>query len=382
MVKYVYKKRGLTILFSIIDWFLKWLPKRKVVNKNYYSKILIVNFGHIGDAILLSPFLSILKSRFEKAEIDVLTNPYSENVFKRIKSVNRVISFLPFWGNQKRKKGDFFKSFISFFILIQTLKKRKYDLSFDTKGDPLVILLLFLARIKRRIGYDHGGLGNFLTDVPVLNEKQHQILIYLDLLEPLGIEIEKENIKLNWPLLSEERQWANNFLFRKGVRKNDVLIIIHPGSRDSSRMWPVVYWHKLIKELLNSAPVKIILVVGKGEENLIKQITKGINDSNVIQVINPNLSDLAALIAWAKIFIGVNSGPGHLAAALNIPVVSIFSAANDPVRWRPFTKKLHLFYCSLPCKNCQKKSCKELTCLKLIKPHKVASVILEALKFS
>ncbi len=124
------------------------------------------------------------------------------------------------------------------------------------------------------------------------------------------------------------------------------------------------------------------MVVGKGEENLIKQITKGINDSNVIQVINPNLSDLAALIAWAKIFIGVNSGPGHLAAALNIPVVSIFSAANDPVRWRPFTKKLHLFYCSLPCKNCQKKSCKELTCLKLIKPHKVASVILEALKFS
>lgn len=376
MKQYTYRKKWLIFLAYASDLLAGiFYFKRKINFKGPIKKILVVNFGHLGDILMMTPFLDILRNNFPQTKIDVLIGPWGKEVLDGSKSIDNLFIYSAFHYNRGADKKINFKKT---WQLVKNLKKEKYDLFFDLRGDPFVILLGFFIGAKRRIGYGTGGLGRLLADEVNLNPNQHQVFVNLDLLKPLGIIFSKEEVRLLLPLKPESLAQAEFFLRQNNVTPQDFLIIAHPGSGYESKIWPSEHWTELIEMLLGRPKVKIIVIGVSSETSLIRKVSR--NKDSVIAVIDFNLQFLSAIISKANLLIGSDSGPAHLAAALDIPVVSIFSAENDPTRWEPFSDKLYLFYKDVPCQNCEKRNCPDKICLKLIKPAEIFNTVARIIK--
>ena len=166
-----------------------------------------------------------------------------------------------------------------------------------------------------------------------------------------------------------------SFFNNNYIKIQNFIIVVHPGAGHPSKIWPEEYWKNLISRLLNISQVKIIFIGAKNENQLLNEITQGIVNDNLIKLLGVDFSFLAAILFKSNLFIGSDSGPAHLAAAVGLPVVSIFSAANNPRRWQPFTKKLYLFYQDIFCKDCQKKNCFNKYCLRSIRSDDVFEAV-------
>jgi len=106
MSKYSYKKKILILFFSLIDLILDLFPRKKIILKQSYQKIIVVNLGHWGDLILTQPFLEKLRNNFPDAQIDILIGPWSQEIFSDNNYVNEVIIF-PFPWYQRERERDF-----------------------------------------------------------------------------------------------------------------------------------------------------------------------------------------------------------------------------------------------------------------------------------
>lgn len=313
------------------------------------KKILVINFGGIGDEILFLPTLISLKKEFLDAKITLALESRS----KGIKDLTNTIDEL-FLIDVKAKN-----KYQELLKLIFLARKGKFDLVISSGGNKFISILLFLTGIKKRYGYNSGKLSEILlTKAVKLNKNQYACDMYHDLIAPLT------DIKTNLPQINI-----------KGTGKEPNTVLIHPGVSKLSvkkgmiKTIPAKKWAEVI-DLLIEKGKKVILAGGPDDKECIETIRRElkIKDSENFADYygkTKNLIELARIIASAEKFLCSDSAPLHIAVALQTKTYVIFG----PTDYKKLIPQSELVVPITANDTCELKPClwerRQTTCEKL-----------------
>jgi len=275
------------------------------------KKILVIRVEHIGDVLLTTPTFRALKEKYPKAQIDVLVRSFSKQVLENNKNANPIV-FNPPWLSMKGSISEVLK-------MIPRLKN-KYDVVIDMHGDPRNIIFSKLVG-GYSIGYGIRGFG-FLLNKTVKYDKRlkHTIERNLDVVRSIGADTKNKNMEFN--LTKKDILFANKI-------KNAVCI--NAGAARERKLWDNEKWAKVADSI--SKKYKIIFTGSSSEKKSINEIIKHMKSTNYLNLCGKtNLTQLGAVIKKCKLFIGADSGPMHIAKAVNTKIVAIFGT-EDPRQW-------------------------------------------------
>ena len=150
----------------------------------------------------------------------------------------------------------------------------------------------------------------------------------LDPVRQLGLPIPDPLPTIHVP--ERDKAWAADICGSHGIRSP--FVVVHPGSGGRRKCWPVEKFVGLIRDLVHSGVTTLVLH-GPAEEDLLPALQSGLPPEALL-LASPELPRLAALLAMGKLFVGNDSGPGHIAAAVGTSTLSLFGPT-DPRVWAP-----------------------------------------------
>jgi lipopolysaccharide heptosyltransferase II len=305
------------------------------------QKIVLIKACCIGDVIMTTPLLHVLRQNYPDATITYVTGSWSKTIAEHNPNVDDIIDC----GTVGIPGRYTFKAYLQ---LARQLRRHRFDLALVLDRSPMLTLLPWLAGIPRRVGPDSLGRGFSLTDrVPVSaspDHLQHQAEIYLDLARALKLPIEHPHM-LFVPTPAEQ-QGAHK-LIQDSIGANAVpkkLVTVFPGGGSNPGMnltakrWPLERYRELVQRLVASLDVRVLLIGASDDaplnETLISELS--IPHTDVLNLAGKtSFGESAALIQACTLFIGNDSSPMHLAAAVGTPVIAIFGPTS-PQEYGPY----------------------------------------------
>ncbi|NGX29116.1 MAG: Lipopolysaccharide core heptosyltransferase RfaQ, partial [Candidatus Anoxychlamydiales bacterium] len=342
--KYHVKNIFLLTFLKTVD-FVSWIYFKIFKNKKKFDqnllknpkKILLSNIAHLGDVVISTSVLSLLKKKYPNVKIGFICSSSSKQILENNPNIDQIYIVDHWYLN--RSKISFLKKLISYYktrkIAQEQIKKDNYDIAIDLYYFfPNSIYLINSTSIPIRIGYSSGGFKNFLTHTkPWVEQNKHVSFYLLDLLKTLSISISSYPIvKFELPSCKKENESEPKL---PDIIKNlpDDFFLFHIGAGSDEKMWTLSKWRELTQKIDKDKKMKIIFT-GKGtrESNLINEITQ--NQSNLYNFSDKlDLSSLIEVIKKAKLVVCVDSVVLHLATALNVPTIVLCSNTNNHHHW-------------------------------------------------
>ena len=273
------------------------------------KKILVFSFSFIGDAVLSTAVIQPLRAHFSDAHITFLVGPRAFDLLATEPNIDTTLVY----DNRGEHAG--WKGRLR---LIKTLRHDKFDLVVNLR-DSLT---------ARCIGGKHWGMVRGVSN-------RHAVARYLEVLQHHGVETTNAHPHLQ--LTETEDTAAHRFLADAGITSDQLLIGIHPGGNWEYKLWDAKNYTQLANALVEKQNAAILLFAGPNERERQAQVAK-MMDVPPILVQTENLRHLAALISACDVYIGNDTGPMHIAAAVNTPVVALFGSTNH-IRSGPYGEK-------------------------------------------
>jgi len=343
--------------------------------ENAYKRILVVRTDRIGDVMLSTPVIKALKVKYPHAYIAMMVGPHAKDIVEGNPYLDDVIIY------DKDVKHKSWQRSVKFTL---NLKKKKFDLAVLLHPTNRVHLVAFFAGIKRRIGYDR-KLGFLLTD-RIAHTKQygekHELEYNLDLLKPLGIEVEDKSLFM--PIRKESEEWVDALFLEAGIRGTDKLLALHPGASCPSKIWPNNRFAEVADRLVDKYGFKVLLVGGAKDVTLAGNVAQHMLHEAINLSGKTSLSQLASVLKRCELFISNDSGPVHIGSAVGVAVISIFGRSQkglSPKRWGPVGEKDQVAHTTIGCVECLAHNCvKDFACLKAVTTDYVLNIADSILK--
>ncbi|MBI4000662.1 MAG: lipopolysaccharide heptosyltransferase II [Nitrospira defluvii] len=325
------------------------------MRKEGIHRIVVRGPNWLGDAVMCEPALSQVRTMFPHAEITLLVKPAIADLLAQHPAVNRTLVY----DDRGRHAGLTGK-----WTLAGVLRRHRFDLAILFQNAFEAALISFLAGIPRRFGYATDGRSLFLTDpvsVPARNGQRHQVEYYWDLLRPLGGHGPAPAPRLF--VTPEESAAITKRLADAGIGASDLVIGVNPGSTygHAKRWLPDRYAevvNRVLKDMQAQAGVRVgVAILGaKGEEQLGQAIAKQIKTRTVVCSGQTTVRELMALVKRCQLFLTNDTGPMHVAAAFNVPLVAVFG----PTDWHttsPYGVEAKLVRQPVSCAPCLLREC-------------------------
>jgi heptosyltransferase II len=324
-------------------------------------KILVIALSGIGDALMFTPALSLLRRNLPEAQIDALVMYHgAEEIYSANSNLNKVIHF------NFLEEGAF-KSLKFLFQL-----RKKYDASINVypsnRKEYNIISFLIGAKKSTGIVYLRKNKSNlgFLNNVRVLeNDNVHNVQANIKLCEALAGKKFNEEPPLEYHIPENEKNSANIFLNNVGISANELVIGFHPGcatlKNHEKRRWEAEKFAELGKKLIKNHSARI-LIFGGPEEKELKDKIYSLIGSNKVNVVNAeSLTQSAAIMKRCNVLVTNDSSQLHIAAALGLKVVAIIGPTNQNYIY-PWKTEHQIASLGLECSPCFFYSPKPLIC--------------------
>lgn len=323
------------------------------------KKIVIIRTDRIGEVLLSTVAVDAVKRSFPDSEVSFVTSAYSKPLVDGRDDIKEVMLV-----DTIRKSGTFRRAL----YLAGVLAGKRFDTAVILNPHKSLHLGCFLAGIPRRVGYDRKW--PFLLTDRIKDERnegrKHEVEYTMDLLRLVGASGKAPAPRLS--VKSGDEAYVAGLLTGKGVRKDKPLVVIHPGSSNKAKLWPMDRYAELAKRIKLEAGAQVAVIGGKEERILAERIIRLSGEDAVNLAGDLKLGQLAALLKRTALFIGNDAGPMHIAAALGARVIAIFGRnipGAGPVRWRPCGEGHVIFHESPGCEPCGDTACKfDYRCLK------------------
>ncbi|MAG08644.1 lipopolysaccharide heptosyltransferase II [Candidatus Woesearchaeota archaeon] len=340
----------------------------KRFNKAKIKRILVIRIDEIGDVILATPVFRALKEEFPGCKVDVLVKKGTKEVLEHNPNVDNTIICEKDW---LRNKLD-----IAYFLSLAKKLKGKYDLMIELHTSPVNILLAFFIG-GYKIGYAFRGLGFLSNKTRFLAKKEHIIDRNLDLLKLININHKSRKMDV---FFSKKEEVYVNALLKKHKLTGKKLICINPGTLRANKLWQNNKWAELSDTLMEKYNAYILFTGSSNEKPLVNDIISMVKNKN--KAVNlageTGLLQLAALIKRCRLFIGTDSGPLHIARAVETPLIGLYGPTN-PFIWGYNEDKYKSVYKKLDCSFCNQEGCKRRKekelCLRSIKVEDVVKEV-------
>lgn len=306
------------------------------------ARILIFQTAFTGDVILTLPMIQRLKAALPQALVDVVVTPAGASVLANHPAISRVLVY--------DKKGTQ-RGVRAAHHLAKLLRGSRYDVALIPHRSLRSAAVCYAARIPQRVGFSTSAGRFLLTDVVTYRTDEHEILRNMSLLAPLGVS----NLSLELPNLyptEEDRAAVISFLHSSGVKSDEAMIAIAPGSVWATKRWLPERYRELSRELLHEG-MSVVLVGGNDDVSLGNQICSGLESGFINAIGKLTLLQSAELIRRCKVLVSNDSTPMHLAVAMRTPVVAIFGATVPAFGFAPVGPRDQIVETNgLPCRPC------------------------------
>lgn len=277
-------------------------------------KILLVRIDRIGDLVLSTPFLRNVREFFPSAEVVILGRGFTRDLLSDGKLVDRVLVF--------NDEEDF--------EILCRIASEGYDLAVDLHYDYELKTALLTRRARARCsaGFDIGGRGAFFDIAVPAREKKHFIDETFDILRVFGFKPRQYPPEIS--LCAEAYGAAREILSGEGIAGG--YVVFHPGGFYPEQRWPADRFAELA-DLTATLGLTPVFIGGTEDDELLHKIAS-LTAARVTVVCGQGIGVSAALIGQSTLFIGNNSGPLHIACAMNVSSISTMGPT-DPVRFWP-----------------------------------------------
>jgi heptosyltransferase-2 len=320
------------IPFLKILFDLYFLIKRKRFPRKI-DRVLIVALNRgIGDAVLYSPSLNVLRKTYPGANISIVVNTYVKELVDRFRTIDNILVY-----NSKRMK---LREKIDF---IKQLRMENYDLAFDFIWNRFTesAVLTFFSGTKYTVGFDHDLRSLFFNHRFKADfDNTHVADLIFDLVNSCAI---REDNTVNFDRLEtndEEESFCAQIFEKYGISNRDIIIGIQPGARDGlevlEKRWTVEGYAQVSDHLIERHNAKILFLGDFRETRRGDEINFIMRYSPVNLIGRTSIGELISVLKRCNLLICNNSGLLHIAVALNIPTIS-FGGVNLN-RWGPYYK--------------------------------------------
>ena len=309
-------------------------------------RVLLIRPDHIGDVVCTLPAIHALRASLPDAQIDLLIRSSARSLFWDMDEELGGVDFLVFnasWRDRPKRKKFGFRSMRRLRRLLRLRAEEvggTYDLAVDFAGDFQSIIAARLAGVRYLVGRGIRGCG-FGLDVEAEEfPKRHQVEFNLDMLEHAGLgPFETKNPALT--LSEEELAEGRACIASLTEDPSGSFIGIHPGAGGRERIWSPKLYGELISRVVSTLPARVLLLGGPDDRQVVDAVLKSMKGVRVRGTILDmcekvdNLRSLMGVMKACRLFIGNDSGPTHIAAALGVPVICIFQGPAEPSIWGP-----------------------------------------------
>jgi ADP-heptose:LPS heptosyltransferase len=286
------------------------------------KRYLIVRTDRLGDVLLTTPVASAIRAHDPAATIVWLVRRYAAPLLQGNPAADEV------WTDDEGPAAS----------LISRLRAGRFDVAVIAYPRWRTVWATWRAGIPLRIGpasklysalfthrlWQHRSAG-----------EKHEAEYNLELLEPLGI---RGRFPTSFTLTPEERSQARKTLQGHRISFAKPLVVLHPGSGGSSERWPLSSFMTL-GDRLQEAGLEVVVTGGPGELHQAVMVDQMKRIPVFIAAGSVSVRELAAIFSWADLVVSNSTGPLHLAVALDVPTVSIYSGIPTchPRRWGPYS---------------------------------------------
>ena len=299
------------------------------------QRFLVIRLSSIGDIVHTLPAVAALGRAHPQAEIHWAVEERFSDLLSGNPYVSRVIKLDTLGWRKTPTAGGTMAEIMQGF---EALREYPYDAAIDFQGLMKSAIFTWLSHSKKRIGLAWGSLREPLASLLYTQRVspkhcKHIIEINLSLVDPLGAQ--SSNWEFPLPDLPQDRDAVGAELERLGTKE---FIIVNFGGGWKSKRWAPENYAELMASLAGQVPFDILVTGSPQEEGVARDIIAGANTARA-KWCPSTLLQFIALARQAKLLIGGDTGPLHLAAAVGTPIVAIFNAAeprNTPERNGPF----------------------------------------------
>jgi len=308
------------------------------------KNILAVRLDNLGDVLMTQPALRALKRSLPQARLTLLTSSMGRGIARMLPEINEVMVFDVPWVKLKGQNiGE--EKVLRF---VEDLKNRKFDAviiftNFSQTPFPAAFLC-YLAGIPRVLGYSRENpyqlINYWLPDhepfVPVAHGVQRQ----LDLVRLIGATTKDDRLCLAVP--AEAKRAILERLNKEGFDHHKPWIVIHAGVSEPKRQYPLRNFAKVAELVTRDLGLGLVLTGNEEEKAAVRQVAASARGKAVDFSGQLSLAELVALIGSAKLLISNNTGPVHIAAAVQTPVVDLYARTNpEHTPWKVRHKTLY-----------------------------------------
>lgn len=327
--------------------------------------ILIVKLSAIGDVIHTLPALNAIRAHYPDAHITWLVEKAASDLVMGHRTLDRVIvSHRKQWlhrlkGPGRRKVWGEVKQFW------HDLRDTRYDMVFDFQCLLKSAIPVWLARGGRKIGFDKGMQHQehsylFLNErIPPVDMEIHALTRGLMLLDAIGIP--SDSVVYDVPFAENDTHLVRSLLFSSGIDGNRPIVAINPVALWETKLWLNDRFAQLADRMAKEFNVDVVFTGGPGDEDVIRNIQAMMTVPCADLSGRTTLPMLAALYDQAALLVTTDTGPMHLAAAVDTPVVALFGPT-APWRTGPFGQGHRIVRTAPPCSPCFKRQCDENQC--------------------
>ncbi len=345
--------------------------RRKDLASASIRRIAVIKLDHIGDVILSIPALANLRAHFPLAHIVMAVNSSSESIARRIRYVDEVLCYDAHFFDRSgsRKMFDLARGM----RFARDMKKRDFDLIVELRGSFASVFFALIGKSRYRIDRGTYLIMRKLGRIP--SSSEHEAEVNLDMLARAGLLTLSREMSLD--LTQADLDSADSLLreYDKSPPFSPI-IVIHPGSPAHLKRWPAERYALLAHQLLEKYNARIVLIGGKGEEQIAQSIASAINGQAIDLSGRTTLGQLTAVLQKAELFIGNDSGPMHLASACGTKVIGLFGPTS-PQRFGPYGDHCAALRMESDCPPCMRDKCKRqgYRCIDRISVDDVMTVI-------
>ncbi len=289
------------------------------------QNILIIKPSALGDIVLALPALHALRTHFKQAHIAWLVRPEFAPLLRDHPELNEVILF-------DRKNLNTPKQLVT---LIRTLRAHEFGRVFDFQGLFRSAFFALASGSRQRYGMARArecAPWFYTQRIEPDADNHHMVDMYLKMAQHAGAT--SGPVQFVLPDTEADKQTTFNLLKQKAIDSKRYAVFI-PGSAHDSKCWPHDRFARLADKLNHDHNLPVVAVGTQSEANVIDKIAQATTTPITNLAGQTNLKTLCALLRHATLVISNDTGPGHIASALGVPLVMLFSWSN-PARIYPY----------------------------------------------
>lgn len=311
------------LLLRLAGAVLRW---RRAAPAGAPRRVLVIRPDNLGDLLLFTPALRLLRTRLPGAEIVLMIGPWGLPAVAGNPDVDTIL-VCPFPGFGRAARPGLLQPYLVLLKTALLLRAGRFDTAIVARDDHWWgALLAASAGIPRIVGYAVSEVAPFLTVSLPHSYADHAASQAIALVEAIAGGRAEARPALRSPGDEHDRAWAGDWLRRNGVDGERRLFAIHPGAGGAAKLWLPNRWIAVADAL--HATGQVVLTAGPDERPLVAAIAARMEHQPVQLVGEATLGQLAALYARCALVLGVDSGPLHLAAAAGAPTLAVFGPGN------------------------------------------------------